>query len=942
VAELPTGTVTFLFTDLESSTRLWEQQPEAMSAALARHDQLLTEAVEARGGTRIKGTGDGLHAVFPSAEAAVMAAVDAQRALGAEEWGPTGSLRVRMGLHTGVAEERDGDYFGPVLNRAARLMSAGHGGQVLCSQATADLVRDSLPGPISLVDLGSHRLRDLARPEFLFQVTTPDLPAEFPPLLSLESYPTNLPAERTVLIGREDLLGEISEALGEVRVVTLTGVGGVGKTRLALQVAADLLPRYRDGAWLVELAPVVDPGAVVQVVAATLGVTQRTGQTLDASLVDYLRAKQLLLVLDNCEHLLDPAATFIDEVIDVCTKVVFVVTSREGLGVAGERIIAVPSLALPHENEGDVEILAGTEAVRLFVERARDTKSGFRLSDANQGAVVHLCRRLDGIPLAIELAAARVRSLSPAELAERLDTRFRLLAGGPRTAVERHQTLRRAIDWSYDLLAEEERQIFRRLAVFAGGFLIGAAEQVINDEGLDAADVLDPLARLVDKSLLVAEDQDGVTRYQLLETIRQYAQDRLESSDEADLYHRRHAEYYATFATEATQGMLGTDELSWTLRLEAELDNLRSALAWALAAADADLALRLVAPLAHVHTTRVGYAAAPWVEPVLALDEAPSHSLYLEVLAWSGWVAVSTGQVDRAVRSIHEALEGAAAKPISDRSMCRLLRSATGTLALAGLYDESGEVANRYLTLARSLHDEAETASALTGAATPFLFTGDVEAALAFLDEALAIARRLGNPSTLSQAALVGGIVRVASEPERAGELLDEALAAARSVGNPQSAGMAIGWRAFFPLEQGDWREAARRLLRAMEHNYHVGDSLTFRNMAGGLVPVFVMAGDDELAAVFSGAPGDVVPPGSLPFEVKVHEAEATLRQRLGEAHFAACASRGRGMDDDDLVALAQREVTRLLAAPGANSVSVVSSARPAAGDYRRGVHGAG
>ena len=290
MAELPTGTVTFLFTDLESSTRLWEEQPEAMRAALARHDRLLTECVEVHGGSPIKGMGDGLHAVFPSAGAAAAAAVDAQRRLGSEQWGPAiGALRVRMGLHTGVAEQRGGDYFGPVLNRAARLMSAGHGGQVLCSQATADLMRDSLPDAVGLVELGSHRLRDLARPEVVFQVTAPGLPAEFPPLLSLEAYPTNLPAERTGLIGRDELLTEISTALAAVRVTTLTGVGGVGKTRLALQVAADVLPRYRDGAWLVELAPVVDASAVVEVVATTLGVTQRTGQTLDASLVDYLR-----------------------------------------------------------------------------------------------------------------------------------------------------------------------------------------------------------------------------------------------------------------------------------------------------------------------------------------------------------------------------------------------------------------------------------------------------------------------------------------------------------------------------------------------------------------------------------------------------------------------------------------------------------------------------
>jgi predicted ATPase/class 3 adenylate cyclase len=925
MTELPTGTVTFLFTDLERSTRLWEEQRDAMRVALARHDELLKRAVEAQGGQVVKGTGDGLHVVFGTAESAVAAALACQVALSDESWGATGPLRVRMGLHTGTAEQRGGDYFGPVLNRAARLMGVAHPGQVLCSQATADLVRDSLAPSVALVDLGEHRLRDLSRPERVFQVTHPKLGAEFPPLLSLDAYPTNLPAERTTLVGRQRLLVEVAAALESVRVITLTGVGGVGKTRLARQVAADVLPRFRDGAWLVELAPVVDPGAVVEVVASALGVTQRQGLTLSASVIDFLRAKRLLLVLDNCEHLLDAVARFADEVIDSCPRVSVVATSREALSVVGERVVGVPSLELPNEADAAEQTLAQTEAVRLFIERAVEAKPDFRMSEGNTVEVVRLCRRLDGIPLAIELAAARVRSLTPAELADRLDARFQLLAGGPRTAVERHQTLRRAIDWSYDLLSEPERWALDRVAVFAGGFGVDAAEQVITIEGLEPAEVVDALAHLVDKSLLLAEDHDGVTRYQLLETIRQYAQDRLEADGDADRVRGCHAEFYAGFATEAGQGLRGPHEAVWTRRVEVELDNLRAALAWSLAADDVDLALRLVAPFGAVHTTRAGYSASPWVEPVLTLADAATHPLYPQVLAWSGWIAMSAGDVERGIRVTHQALE-ATATSSTQPSRCQVLRPAIGTLGMTGRGEEAGYLAAEFLALARSLGDDHLIANALTASATPFFMAGDIDQALVPLEQALALARRLGNPSDLAAAATMAGMVLLDTQPERARELLDEALEAATSVDNPLSIGMAVAASAHIELDQGDWREATRRWLRAIDHCQRIGDTFTARNMLGGLANTLATAGADETAAVFSGAPTTTGPAGNTPFDARSREAEARLRQRLGDARFDACAARGATMDTDELVALAHQELNRL-----ANSPSPAGSAAEAA-----------
>jgi predicted ATPase len=395
-----------------------------------------------------------------------------------------------MGLHTGEVEERAGDYLGSAVNRAARLMAVAHGGQVVCSSVTAGLVDGAV-----MVDLGEHRLRDLSMPQRVFQLGDD----RFPPLRSLEAFASNLPAQTTRFVGRSEKLDEVASALEAARVVTLTGVGGVGKTRLALQVAAEVLPRYRDGAWLVELAPLVESGGLVEVVAASLGVPERPGQPLAASVSDFLRSRRMLIVLDNCEHLLSPVAGFVIHVVSACPEVSILATSREGLGIVGERMLVVPSLTLPQGT--GVEGISDAEAVRPFIDRARDAKSTFALTSSNATAVDQLCRRLDGIPLAIELAAARVRSMSPAELAERLDERFRLLGGGRLTAVERHQTLRRAIDWSFELMSESEQAALRRAAVFAGTFSLGSAEAVIGGDDLDELEFLEILGRLVDKSL---------------------------------------------------------------------------------------------------------------------------------------------------------------------------------------------------------------------------------------------------------------------------------------------------------------------------------------------------------------------------------------------------------------------------------------------------------
>ena len=525
-AQPPSGTVTFLLTDLEGSTRLWEQDPEAMKAAMARHDELLENAIEASRGFVFSRMGDGMAAAFASARDAVSAAAAIQKGLADEPWGTARPLRARIGLHTDEGIVVNNNYASQPVNRCSRLMTAAHGGQVVISGATEALVRDELSAGLVLIGLGEHRLRDLGRPIRVFQLSNEDAREEFPPLRTLDSFPGNLPAQVSSFVGRQAEVARVASALAESRVVTITGVGGVGKTRLAIQVAADLLPRYREGAWLVELAPVRDPDGVVQATAAAFHLTNRGSPSLEDSLIDMLAHKQLLLVMDNCEHLLGPVAELVTRIERACPEVAVLATSREGIAIEGEQLIALPPLQAGKSGE-DIERLVQTDAVSLFVERARQVKADFALTQGNARAVVEICQRLDGVPLAIELAAARVIALNPAELLRRLDRRFQVLAGGRRGAVARHATLRAAIDWSYELLSVAEQQLLARMAVFTGGCTLEAIEEVCTGDPVEREEVVDLVTALVARSLVIAEDTRLGTRYRLLETIRQYGEERL-------------------------------------------------------------------------------------------------------------------------------------------------------------------------------------------------------------------------------------------------------------------------------------------------------------------------------------------------------------------------------------------------------------------------------
>ncbi|HXW52010.1 MAG TPA: adenylate/guanylate cyclase domain-containing protein, partial [Candidatus Acidoferrales bacterium] len=587
----PSGTLVFLFSDIEGSTRRWEADREAMQRAVERHEAVVRRAIDEHDGYIFKTLGDAFCCAFASADKALRAALTIQTRLGTEDFAEVGGLAIRIALHAGVAQERDRDYFGPAVNRVARLMSIGHGGQVLLSNAAYELVRGDPPAQTLFIDLGSHRLKDLSQPERVWQALSSELRQEFPPLLSVAAFPNNLPLQVTSFYGREDDIAEIKRHLADHHLITIFGAGGVGKTRLAIQSGAEVLDRFRDGVWIADLAPINEDQSVVSVVAQALGVNQSQGVLDPAAIVGWLEHKQLVLILDNCEHVLDPVARLVDAINRHCSDVRILVTSRQALGVGGEKVFRLPSLAVPEPpDDRSMEGAMRFSAVALFVDRAGLADRSFHMSDDNARLVADVCRRLDGIPLAIELAAARLRTMSCASLARHLGERFKLLTGGNRSALPRQQTLSAMIDWSYDLLKEREQAMFDRLAVFAGSFTLEAAEQVCAGDGIDGLDVLDVLSSLADKSLIVSETEGLEERYHLLESTRDYAFEKLKARNTCERWTSKYAGYYAKRAAEFERSAAHSELSRWLADVENELPHFRAVLEWSLGE-DRDAAL---------------------------------------------------------------------------------------------------------------------------------------------------------------------------------------------------------------------------------------------------------------------------------------------------------------------------------------------------------------
>jgi predicted ATPase/class 3 adenylate cyclase len=738
----PGSVSTFVFTDIEGSSRLWEREPARMQRALAMHDHLGRGCVEKHGGHVIKMTGDGMCAVFADPLGAIDATLAFQQAL-ARPPGEDGlELRARCGIHVGIAERRDDDYFGNTLNRTARIMSAAHGGQVLLSQAVVDLVRGRLPEAISLRELGLVKLRDLASPERLYQLQHPSLRRDFPALRSLEATPNNLPQQSTSFVGRERELDDARRLLESTRLLTLVGTGGIGKTRLSLQLAAELLDDYPDGVWLVELAPIAEPAVVDNAVAAVLGVREEPGRALPDLMAQWAQDKRVLLVLDNCEHVLEACARLATRLLGGAPGLRILSSSREPLRIPGEVTFPVPALAVPESGRDVVEAtLARSPAVRLFVERAEAILPSFRLNDANAATVADICRHLDGIPLAIELAAARVRSMPVATIASRLTDRFRLLSSGNRAALPRQQTLRALIDWSHDLLTEPERTLLRRLAVFAGGWTLEGAEAVCVGGALDGHDVLEVLAGLVDKSLAMVDLASG--RYRLLETIRQYAAEKLEASGEAAAVGARHLDFYLAFCETAEPFLSGPDQARWLDRFDAERENLLAAHAFC------------------------GASKAP-----------EGKGLRLVVAMRSYWFR--RGHLPTGKRVVTEALSRAEAGR-RDRLRSRALAAAGNFCLFSGEYEEAAGYLAESLAIARELGDAKLVATTLESLGYAELGRGRRASALRYAEESLALRREEGDPHKLGSALnAVAQMVRAEGDLARAEPLYGEVVALGR------------------------------------------------------------------------------------------------------------------------------------------------------------------
>jgi len=915
MSSLPTGTVTFLFTDIEGSTKLWERSPQAMQSALARHDQILRYAVEDLGGCVFKTIGDAFCCVFSTAPVALEASLFAQRALLTKGGWPeeTGPLRVRMALNAGSTEERDGDYFGPPVNRVARLLSAGHGGQVLLSLTTQELVRDQLPPDVELRDLGERRLKDLFKPERVFQLMAPGLPSEFPPLRTLEGHPNNLPLQPTLLVGREGEVAEVAERLGgeEVRLLTLTGPGGTGKTRLALQAGADLLEEFDDGIFFVSLATITDPELVPSTIAGSLGLRESAGQSLTETLEGYLHHKHLLLILDNFEQVLE-GAPLVGELLGTCPEFKVLATSRIPLRLYGEQEYPVPPLELPDlVRLPPLERLTQYEAVRLFVERAKAVKPDFEVTNESAPAVAEICIRLDGLPLAIELAAARTKLLPPQALLIRLGNRLKLLKGGARNLPARQQTLRATIDWSYDLLTEEEKTLFGRLSVFSGGHTVEAAEAVCDPEGdLDALEVV---GSLLEKSLLRQEEVvGGESRFVMLETVHEYARERLEKSGEAEELKRRHAAYFVALAEEAHPELKGQDQLEWLQRLEAEHDNTRTALSWALRQEKVELGLRLAGALQRFWWTR-GYDSEGrrWLEGALAMDGRGSIESRAMALAGVGSLASHQGDFDRAEEALVEGLELLVGE-LTERTEAKLLLLLTlGSVALEREdYGKATRLFEESLALSREAGNDWGLARSVMSLATVIHEQGDLERTIELFEEGIDLFRERGDKVGLAGCLInLGLAVYSGGDLGRASKLTEEGVGLWRElgVGADTAVGLCnLGWMA---LVQKDFGKATDCYEESLRLAWDTGMEPVVLTTLEGYACLAGAQGEAQRAARLWVAAQTIQEARNIPRDTYwLAEADfriSAVRSNLGEQAWDEAWREGRAMPLDEAVSYA-------------------------------------
>lgn len=852
-------TLTFCFSDIEGSTRLWEESPAGMSEALRTHDAILRDKIVSHGGHVFKTVGDGFLSTFENAHNAVAAAVAIQIEIGRTDWPTSRPIKVRMAIHTGPAEVRGDDYFGNTLNRAARLLSTGHGGQVLLSHTSTALVRDYLPEGVTLRDLGQHKLKDLDTAEDVAMLCHAELQSEFLPLNSIESRPNNLPRLLSTFIGRQQELKHAKELLAAGPLLTFLGTGGTGKTRLALELGWQLLPEFSAGVWFVDLSPLRDPSLVTQEIATALGVREAAKQSLIETLIAHLKHKTALLILDNCEHLLDRTAQVVAQIMRACPNISILATSREALRMGGERVFRIPSLSAGTSAVKSAEEAMEFDAVKLLVDRCKLSDPRFELTEADAQAAVQICRRLDGIPFAIELAASRTRVLSLDQIAERLRDRFKLLTTGRDATIPRQQTLKATIGWSYDLLDAAERELLGRVSVFVGGWAIEAAEKVCVSETLESWDILDGLMRLVDKSLVVQDFDSNSRRFYLMESIRQYAQDTLDPETLAGL-RREHARFYAAFAIEAEGGIQGGDQARWLSRMEQEHDNLRAV--FGAAKLDPEIlqaGLEIVGAIGRFWTVRGYYSEGRgWIESLLEASPPAPTLLKANAYRTAGQLAYWQGD------------------------------------SLAGR--QFGEAS---LSICRELGDRDGEARSLFRLGFACLSDGDLVAARGYFEEGLALARalddRVGIPHLQNA---IGEVAAMEGDLAVAKERFDAALAGFRQMEDRRSIASVLKNLANVATSEGDFTAAHDYLVESLELREDLGNPTGIAVTLDSYGLLASARGDHELAVYLLAASnaiheerGSRPEPGEAPH---LDAARASADASLGRSGFDSIWERGR------------------------------------------------
>ena len=870
------GVTTLLFTDIEGSTRLWEQVPEPMGRALARHDALARIAVETHDGLLVKSTGDGIYAVFNDPVKALAAAVELQHALADPQETCGIKLAVRCGVHAGVVERRDDDFFGPTVNRAARIMSAAHGGQVLVSQAIATLVRDRLAHGFAFRDLGVARFRDLTNSEHVYQLLHPHLRTDFPSLRTLESTPNNLPQQLTSFVGRKRQLEEVQALLTNTRLLTLVGMGGIGKTRFSLQLSGSVLDRFPDGIWLVELAALTDPRDVPLAVATVLRVTEEAGRPVGEALQRFARDRKLLLILDNCEHLLQACAGLAMHLLQAGPDIRILASSREPLHIAGEKIYPLPALELPTSGTtAEPEDLERFESASLFIERANSARPGIEWTPQNLLAVADICRRLDGIPLALELAAARVRAMSVAQISARLHDRFRLLTRGDTTALPRQQTLRALIDWSFGLLTTPERELLQRLAVFAGGWTLEAAEAVGGGGDLDSGDVLGLLANLVDKSLVTLETNGN--RYRLLETVRQYAQERLDASEDAGPTRRRHLEYFVALAERAATNLVGADQGAWLSQLDLEAENLLAAHAECdRAEGGGELGLRLVF----------------------------SVKLYL----------IYRGMLALLQRLTLEALARPGAKAPT-QARCRVLHAAGQVESFMGRYPEARRHLEQSLAIAKEIDDTARAAIVLGELGMVCMGQGELAEARSYLENAVQLALEIGRTRAVASALnALAQLDRIECSLDAADGRYEQVLALTRQMEDQEPIAICLLNLAMLAIGRGARDRAIVTLTEALSIAETIGSRRAGQSGMEVVGALHAASQAWETAAVLFGAAEahrtQTGLSGDAADEAFLAPLRARTRDQLGEDAFVSAMAEGRTLAYEIALARARRSLT--------------------------------